>query len=64
MSQFAPLAIAVVVGAFDASPPLVPHGAVYDKPVRPWRAALSQCKTRLRDQWQARKSDIETERDA
>ncbi|MES0385159.1 MAG: hypothetical protein ABUJ98_11305 [Hyphomicrobium sp.] len=43
MSRFAPLAIAVVVGAFDAGPPLVPHGAVYDKPVQPSHAVLSRC---------------------
>jgi hypothetical protein len=43
MSQFAPLAITVVVGAFDAGLQLLPHGAVYDKPVLRSHAALSRC---------------------
>jgi len=43
MSQFAPLAIAVVVGAFDYGLQLLPHGAVDDKRVRPSHAALSRC---------------------
>jgi len=43
MSQFAPLAIAFVVGAFDDGLQLLPHDAVDDKPVWSSHAALLRC---------------------